>query len=226
MERQLLILERVAEVLAEVPQTLVFTGGATISLYLDAVSAPDIRPTDDVDCVVEIVSKSEYYRLSDLLRNLGLTESTDSGTPLCRWRYRDISIDIMPCDESVLGFSNSWYKPGIANSIPYQLPRGREILIFSTPYLLASKIEAFIGRGGGSFYYSADIEDIISLLDGRSALEEEVEQADSPVKEFLSQWFSAELETLREIAPAFLSSIARSSGRGQFLRDRISRLAL
>lgn len=154
MERQLLILERVAEVLAEVPQTLVFTGGATISLYLDAVSAPDIRPTDDVDCVVEIVTKSEYYRLSDLLRNLGLTESTDSGAPLCRWQYRDISIDIMPCDESVLGFSNPWYKPGIASSISYQLPSGREILIFSTPYLLASKIEAFIARGGGSFYGS------------------------------------------------------------------------
>jgi hypothetical protein len=76
------------------------------------------------------------------------------------------------------------------------------------------------------FYYSADIEDIISLLDGRSALEEEVGQADAEVREFLSQWFSAELETLREIAPAFLSSVARSSGRGQFLRDRISRLAL
>ncbi len=225
MERQLLILERVAEVLAGVPQTIVFTGGATISLYLDAVSAPDIRPTDDVDCAIEIVSKSEYYRLCDLLRNQGLSESTESGAPLCRWRYQDISIDIMPCDESVLGFSNRWYKPGIANSIPYRLPSAREILIFSTPYLVASKIEAFIGRGEGSFYYSTDIEDIISLLDGRFALEEEVGQADAEVREFLSEWFAAEMETLMEIAPAFLSSVARNSGRGQILRERISRLA-
>ena len=98
----------------------------------------------------------------------------------------------MPCDESVLGFSNRWYRPGIANSIGYQLPSGRQILIFSTPYLLASKIEAFTSRGGGNFYFSSDIEDIVALLDGRFSLFEEVQQADEEVKAFLSEWFRAE----------------------------------
>jgi hypothetical protein len=125
MNQQIYMLERVATVLASVPQTVVFTGGATISLYLDDVSAPDIRPTDDVDCVVEITSRSEYYRLSELLRSLGLEESTDPGAPLCRWQYEDITVDVMPCDSSVLGFSNRWYTPGIANSISYPLPSGR-----------------------------------------------------------------------------------------------------
>ena len=119
----------------------------------------------------------------------------------------------MPCDSSVLGFSNRWYRPGIANSIRYQLPSGRQILIFSTPYLLASKIEAFIGRGGGNFYFSSDIEDIVALLDGRSSLFEEVQQADDEVKAFLSGWFRAELENLCSIAPAFLSSAAKNSAK-------------
>src|SRR4028119_950961 len=44
----------------------------------------------------------------------GLQETKEPGAPLCRWQYEGISIDVMPCDESVLGFSNRWYKPGIA----------------------------------------------------------------------------------------------------------------
>jgi hypothetical protein len=39
----------VATVLDRLPQPIVYTGGATIPLYLDAVSARDMRPTDDVD---------------------------------------------------------------------------------------------------------------------------------------------------------------------------------
>jgi hypothetical protein len=119
MNPQVLMLETIARVLSTVPTTIVFTRGATISLYLDEVAAPDIQPTDDVDCVVEIISRAEYYRLSDLLRILGLQESTEPGAPLCRWLYEGILIDVMPCDSSVLGFSNRWYRPGIANSIRY-----------------------------------------------------------------------------------------------------------
>ncbi len=226
MNQQISMLETVARVLSTVPTTIVFTGGATISLYLDEAAAPDIRPTDDVDCVVEIISRAEYYRLSDLLRILGLQESTESGAPLCRWHYEEISIDVMPCDSSVLGFSNRWYRPGIANSIRYQLPSGRQILIFSTPYLLASKIEAFTSRGGGNFYFSSDIEDIVAVIDGRSNLFEEVQQADEEVKAFLSEWFRAELANLCEIAPAFLSPVAKISGRSRLLLQRIERLAM
>ena len=226
MNPQILMLETVARVLSNVPTTLVFTGGATISLYLDEAAAPDIRPTDDVDCVVEIASRAEYYRLSELLRTLGLQESTASGAPLCRWHYEEISIDVMPCDESVLGFSNRWYKPGITHSISYQLPSSRQILIFSSPYLLASKIEAFTGRGGGNFYFSADIEDIVAVLDGRSSLFEEVQQADAEVKFFLSKWFRAKFENLCEIGPAFLSPVARNSGRASLLLRTIERLAM
>ena len=225
MNRLIAMLETVARVLSQVPQTIVFTGGATISLYLDEVSAADIRPTDDVDCVVEIMSRGQYYRLCDLLRTLGLTESMEPGAPICRWFLEDITIDVMPCDESVLGFANRWYVPGMSKAIAHQLPSGQEILIFSSPYLLASKIEAFMSRGGGNFYWSPDIEDIMALLDGREALEAEVQGADAEVKAFLSSWFRTSTEVLAELAPAFVSPVARRSGRARLLVQRIARLA-
>jgi hypothetical protein len=49
--------------LDRLPQPVVYIVGATI-LYLDALSARGIRPTDDVDCVVEVTSQREDDRLS------------------------------------------------------------------------------------------------------------------------------------------------------------------
>jgi hypothetical protein len=40
MNPQILMLETVARVLSQVPTTIVFTGGATISLYLDEAGGP------------------------------------------------------------------------------------------------------------------------------------------------------------------------------------------
>jgi hypothetical protein len=225
INQQIDMLEKVVSILELIPETFVFTGGATIGLYVDEVVKADLRPTDDVDCVVEITTKGKYYQLTEQLRKLGLEESTKLNAPLCRWQYQEINIDIMPSHEKILGFSNRWYAPAIYSVISYQLPSNRIIKIFSTPYLLASKIEAFLGRGKGSFYWSTDIEDIITLLDGCSSLEIEVKNAEEEVKNFIQKWFKKELENLEEIIPATLSPVAVNSGRVQLLSSLIQRLA-
>jgi hypothetical protein len=53
----------VARVLNRLPQPVVYTDGATIPLYLDALSARDIHPTDDVDCIEAFGSrgKNQFY---------------------------------------------------------------------------------------------------------------------------------------------------------------------
>ena len=66
----------------------------------------------------------------------------------------------------------------------------------------------------------------MAVIDGRSNLFEEVQQADEEVKAFLSEWFRAELANLYEIAPAFLSPVAKISGRSRLLLQRIERLAM
>jgi hypothetical protein len=74
----------VAKFLNGLPQPVVSTGGATIPLYLDAVSARDMRPTDDVDCVVEVTSQREDDRLSATLRELGLSDEEFAPDPAKR----------------------------------------------------------------------------------------------------------------------------------------------
>jgi hypothetical protein len=48
MNEQVQMLEKGAKLLAALNKKIVFIGGATISLYLDEVSAVDARPTNDI----------------------------------------------------------------------------------------------------------------------------------------------------------------------------------
>ena len=218
------MLMAVARVLNRLPQSVVYTGGATISLYLDALSARDMRPTDDVDCVVEVTSQREYYRLSATLRDLGLSEDTSSSAPLCRWLCEGIKLDVMPVDPQVLGFGNRWYERGVADAIDFSLPNGIEIKIFAVAYLFASKIEAFGSRGRNQFYFSKDFEDIITLFNGCPHLIAEIAASEVEVRTFITAWVRTERKNLDTMAPAFLSNADRLAGRDKLLLETIAKV--
>jgi hypothetical protein len=216
------MLMAVARVLNRLPQPVVYTGGATISLYLDALSARDMRPTDDVDCVVEVTSQREYYRLSATLRDLGLSEDASPGAPLCRWLCEGIKLDVMPVDPQVLGFGNRWYERGVADAIDFILPDGSEIKIFALAYLLASKIEAFGSRGRDRYYFSKDFEDITALFNGCPNLVAEIAASEEEVRTFITAWVRTERKNLDAMAPAFLSNADRLAGRDRLLLETIA----
>ncbi|UCF85090.1 MAG: hypothetical protein JSV50_05510, partial [Desulfobacteraceae bacterium] len=109
---------------------------------------------------------------------------------------------VMPTDEKILGFSNKWYSPAIKNAIEISLEGGLEIRIATAPYFMATKIEAFYGRGKGDYIASHDMEDIIAIIDGRIELIDEVKNTDPDLKRFLSQTFQRFLKT-----EAFLESL-------------------
>ncbi|NJN74097.1 MAG: hypothetical protein HC799_15450 [Limnothrix sp. RL_2_0] len=88
--------------------------------------------------------------------------------------------------------------------------------------MLASKVEAFLGRGQ-NFRFSKDIEDIVILLDGCEVLPEELEQAGEEVSEFLKSWFRENQEDLEEAVLCFLPASSRE--REDIVIDIIGRFA-
>jgi hypothetical protein len=64
----------------------------------------------------------------------------------------------------------------------------------STPYFLATKLEAFDGRGRGNYLQSHDMEDI-ALLNGRPQVVDEVRQAPAELRAYLVERFDALLNT-------------------------------
>jgi hypothetical protein len=108
-----LLFEAAARLLHPLLQELVFVGGSATGLLITDQAAPSVRATDDVDVITEVGTYGQYETLSQRLRGLGLTEDTSDGAPMCRWRYQDLVIDVMPTNPRILGFANRWYAPAI-----------------------------------------------------------------------------------------------------------------
>ncbi|OHA62757.1 MAG: hypothetical protein A2117_01430 [Candidatus Wildermuthbacteria bacterium GWA2_46_15] len=70
------MLAEIAKGLGPLREKVVFVGGSTVALYLADPAAPGIRPTEDVDCVVKLVSRAEYYKFEEELRKLGFQHDT------------------------------------------------------------------------------------------------------------------------------------------------------
>jgi hypothetical protein len=181
------MLQAVALGLGDLKDDMIFVGGAVAELYASNPELSDIRPTLDVDCVIELRSKTAHAKLEDNLRALGFANDTSKGAPICRWIYQDILVDVMPSDSDVLGFSNKWYDEGIENKISKTLPNGTEIFVFQPEYYLAAKFEAHKGRGGNDLRQSHDFEDIIYIFDNCTELLENIKSANEIVKSYLKE---------------------------------------
>jgi predicted nucleotidyltransferase len=182
-------LKSVANALGALKDKVVFVGGATVSLYASRPLAVSVRPTDDVDVAIELISLNEFYTLQDNLLKLGFKHDVSSPI-ISRFLLDGLKVDFMPTDSSILGFSNQWYPEGLRTSIIYNLDEEILISIFSSPYFIASKMEAFKTRGKSDLYWSHDLEDIIFVLDNRDSIDEELLNADANVKKYLQQEFT------------------------------------
>jgi predicted nucleotidyltransferase len=213
------MLSLAARGLGPLKDEVVFVGGATIELYLAGQPALQVRATDDVDCVIEVAARTGYHRLEEKLRGRGFRHPMDEKALICRWEYRGILVDVMPLDGGVLGFTNRWYPEGFEYSQPANLPDGQEIRIFSLPYLVASKLEAFKGRGRDDFMGSSDMEDIVTLIDGTEDFGKEIEQAQASVKRYLQDSFRALLADGRFL-DALTGHLPPAAGPGRAARAR------
>ncbi len=161
--------ERTFTELVSLTDELTMVGGCAAGLLITDPAAPAVRPTLDVDLVVESASYAEYNKFGVQLNALGFRQGTAHGDPICRWRKEDLILDVMSLDESVLGFGSHWYRSAIGHRQVYRLPSGLLVHHIDAPHFLATKLAAFESRGGGDFLGSHDLEDLVRVVDGRPA---------------------------------------------------------
>jgi predicted nucleotidyltransferase len=184
----------------------------------------DIRFTDDVDLVIELAGISAWQHLIERLaaKDFKITGEDEVN---CRFRFNDVVVDVMPSDSAVLGYANRWFVEGLARADKFALPSGTVIQIFKPTYFLATKLEAFSGRGGGDPYHK-DVEDILILIDGRTELLEEVRQAEPELKKFITSGIR-ELMGLSGIDYVIESSgsVQANPDRGRIIYMRMKNLS-
>ena len=206
---------------------LVFVGGCVTGLLITDEAADQPRTTLDVDAIVEITTYAEYTAFGERLRALGFAEDGSEGAPLCRWVSGGRILDVMPLEEKILGFSNRWYRPAMESAVVRRLAKDLEIRMVTAPFFLATKLEAFRGRGKGDFFGSHDLEDLIAVVDGRASLVAETRE-DAAV---LGAYIRAEIGRLlaqtgfRDALPGYLLPNAASQRRIGIVLQRLQELA-
>ena len=139
---------RTAHLLRPLLSELVFVGGQVAELLVTDPAAVRVRPTDDVDVVVSVTTRTAYHALQQRLMALGFTPDHRAGAPVCRMRTADdLLLDVMPLDEAILGFSNRWYSYAFASAATLTLEPGLDVRVASAAAFLAMKWEAFFGIG-------------------------------------------------------------------------------
>jgi predicted nucleotidyltransferase len=217
----------VAKRLGDLRDKVVFVGGCATGMFITDPAMPEVRATQDVDVIVEVTSRMEYYRLEEELRSRGFKQDMSENAPVCRWLVDVIKVDIMPTQEDILGFSNRWYLPAIKNADHIELENELTIKLVSPPYFLATKIDAFKGRGGGDYMASHDMEDIITILDGRPEIVSEIRSSSDDLKDYLSKTFRILLvnDEFLDSIPGHLSPDRASQTRLPLLIKRLGEIA-
>jgi len=219
------ILEAAAERLRTLTEEMVFVGGCATGLLLTDPAASPVRATIDVDVLVEVATLIEY--LSEQLRQLGFVEDTSEDAPICRWKTYDVVLDVMPTDPKILGFGNRWFALAYKAFEWTTLPSGKRIRLLPAPYFLATKLEAFECRGKNDYLMSRDMEDIVTMLDGRSEIISEVQQAGKELKDYLVERCSMLLKErdFLDALPGHLLPDAASQARSALIIDRLKTIA-
>lgn len=183
-------LKFIAGGLGDLCRDVVFVGGSVAELYADNPAATDVRPTMDVDCVIELATYNNLQEFESLLRKHGFVNDIESGV-ICRWKYNGETVDIMPDKDNILGFTNQWYGPGFKHRITYELSDGTAFYILPPLYYLATKIEATRNRGGNDLRFSHDFEDFIYVLNNRDDIIYLFDnERDSDLTKYISTWAS------------------------------------
>lgn len=203
-----------------------FTGGSVVNLLLDDPEESPARPTKDVDVIVELVAGERYSRIEERLRGEGFKHDASEGAPMCRWRLGKLVVDVMPTDGSLLGLNTQWLKEALETAYEIEYAHTR-LRVVSPVALLATKYLTFTERGEGDYYASHDLEDFITVVDGRAEIVAEIDATRTDLRSYLIAAFRAlvEDEDFQDALPGFLRPDATSQARLPILRRKLEGVA-
>ena len=216
-------LRHIAEALGELREQVVFVGGAVAGLLVTDPLADPVRATRDVDAVVN-ASRALFHRIEAQVAERGFARDVSSDV-ICRWVHKasGVLFDLMPVQPEVLGFSNRWYPYAVETAVPMDLGEGVTVRLVSAVAFVATKLEAFAGRGGGDFLSSHDLEDVLNIVDGREELAKELASAPAELRQAVAAAFTPLLsnQDFVNVLPGLIAEPERAS----LVMDRLRALS-
>lgn len=188
--------------------------------------AQTIRATKDVDVVAKVTTLADYHAVERAVEARGFKHDISPEAPICRWTRDGVILDLMP-SEAVLGFHNRWYPLAVQTAARMTLPGNVSIRLITAPVFIATKLSAFQGRGNNDYLASHDLEDVITVIDGRKELLDEIRNSDSELRKYVGREIGRLLqESEFQLAmPGHLPGDAASQARLPELMRRLHAVA-
>jgi hypothetical protein len=202
-----------ARALGDLRDAVVLVGGCATGLLVTEGHGQTIRRSPDVDVVVQAATGQEYRKVESLLEERGFVHDIRAGAPICRWRYHSIAVDVMPAEAGVLSADNPWYPLALETAQQFSLEDGLAIRLIAAPVFIATRFEAIRTRWQGDLSGGHELADLVTVVDGRPELQEEVRRAPQRVREFVVASFRDLLA--RPDLPQVLAGIVESDAEGQ-----------
>lgn len=204
-----------------------FVGGCIVNLLLDHPALAPVRPTDDVDVIVEVAAGQRYSDLEEKMRALGFQHDVSVGAPLCRWKLGDLTVDIMPTEGEAIGLNTRWFTEALAGAQERAVRGHVRLRLISPAGFLATKLTAFFDRGDGDYYGSRDIEDLLTVIDGRKDIVTEIGATTSAMRDYIRESILRLLsdQGFRDALSAALPSDDASQARLPLLQGKLQGIA-
>ena len=185
MADPIVAMRAVADLLDQTDLKYAFVGGSIVNSLLDYPALSPARPTDDVDVIVEVVASQRYSVFEARIQELGFKHDMSKGAPMCRWLLDDLKVYMMPTEGAALGLNTQWFAEALATAEEKPVRDSIKLRIISSVGFLATKIVAFYDRGGNNYYTSEDIEDLLTVIDGRAGTVKEVAAGPIKLRQFI-----------------------------------------
>jgi hypothetical protein len=100
---------------------------------------------------------------------------------------------------------------------------GHTVRVVTPALFIATKLEAFHGRGGDDVFASHDLEDIIAVIDGRPEIASDVAAASADVRDYIAAEIRVLLDNrdFVEALAGFLFPDSASQARRSLIEERL-----
>ena len=215
------LIRTIALALGELNEKVVYVGGSVVSLYADDSAAEETRPTKDIDVFLEIASYGKLVKLQENLESKGFYPEPEEGV-ICRFKYKDILVDIMATKEVGWAPADKWFEPGLKKLQQFTIDEVT-INILHVSYFLATKFNTFHDRKEDA-RTSRHFEDIIYVLDNSRNLVSEILNSPDDVREYLIQEFRKLLKP--DFAEAILGHLNYEAQTERFsiIKEKLSEI--
>ncbi|WP_233236528.1 hypothetical protein [Bordetella sp. LUAb4] len=204
----------------ELCQNVAFVGGCTTALLLtDLYTRQQVRHTEDVDLIVHVLSYAHWETLKEQLRWKGFKEKVGED-PICAMFLGPLRVDFMPDDAEILKFGNVWYRDALESAEQRDVGEGTVVKVVRPVHFVATKLAAYRSRGNNDPLESTDVEDILTLIDGRSDLIEEILRADTELRAYIGSQIS-NLKKHRDFEYAVAAASNGDAAREEIIAKRI-----